>query len=166
MDLGNVSRTASSAYGDLEYDSTTPYESSINGERDRIAAALLTDRRSRNMAPGHVRSCTPAIKAEMSLLIGSRSPISAVPSQLANALSPTCRSTVFIELSRKSVAERENQRLRKIGHESREVYNWAGVGLRSTDSHNIQNKSSKSINSDAVSRRDPSISSSMKQWKT
>ena len=118
MDLGNVSRTASSAYGDLEYDSTTPYESSINGERDRIAAALLTDRRSRNMAPGHVRSCTPAIKTEMSLLMGSRSPISAVPSQLANALSPTCRSTVFIELSRKSVAERENQRLRKIGHES------------------------------------------------
>ena len=118
------------------------------------------------MAPGHVRSCTPAIKAEMSLLMASRSPSSAVPSQLKNVLSPTCRSTELIELSRKSIAERENQRLRKIGHESREVYNWAGIGLRSTDSHNIHNKSFKSINLDAVSKRDPSISSSMKQWKT
>lgn len=166
MDFGNVSRTASSAYGDLEYDSSSPYDSSINGETDRIATALLIDRRSRNMAPGHVRSCTPAIKAEMSLLMASRSPSSAVPSQLKNVLSPTCRSTELIELSRKSIAERENQRLRKIGHESREVYNWAGIGLRSTDSHNIHNKSFKSINLDAVSKRDPSISSSMKQWKT
>lgn len=160
MDDENLSSAVSSTYGDLGCETTSLHDSSINGEGDRIATALLTERGNGESAPGHVRACTPAIKAQLSLLMAS-----AAPSRFTNFLSLTCHSAVLSEASRKSIAEGENHRLRKIGHQSREVYNWAGVTLLSTDSHGMCKKSLKSINADAVLKRDPSINASMKQWK-
>ena len=141
-------------------DSTFLNDSSLSGHLDRIASALLTDRQHGEQARSFSGAATPVAEAH-------RHSVGAIiiPRGRKDFLQPVCNSAVIRVLSPKLIFEGENRRLKKMGLQPREVYNWAGVTLRTSDSHGKYEISSKSVATDAVLKKDPSINTSMKQWK-
>jgi hypothetical protein len=84
-------------------------------------------------------------------------------SRKANFLEVSCHPAVVTALTPISIVEIESKRLKNMGNGSRKIYSWAGAAL-DTDIHS-PGKSHKSIDADVVVRKDPSINTSMRQWK-
>ena len=158
MDDENSCGSITPAPEDARHPGSTSLFESPSFDKSDLVARLLTGKKYGKISSiGH----PPALKTQ-------RQPstmVSTVPQRHRGFLEPACSASILRHISPKSISEGENLRLKKIGLQSRDVYNWAGTTLHSADSYGRYERSSKSINMDTVVSKDLSINRSMKQWK-
>jgi hypothetical protein len=145
---------------------------SIYAHSEQIAASMMAST-NRGLSPGHgdrynVHSKQMSPNNDQTTDKSSRqsrdtAKLNHQKSRQANFLEVSSNPALITCLTPLSIIEKESKRLKKMGNGSRKIYSWAGATL-DTDIPSPE-KSHKSIDADTVVKKDPSINTSMKQWK-
>jgi hypothetical protein len=149
--------------------------SSIYAQSEQIAASMMAST-NRGLSPGHgdrynihsaiTKQMSPnsdQTTAKSSRQSRDTAKLNHQKSRQANFLEVSSNPALITSLTPLSIIEKESKRLKKMGNGSRKIYSWAGATL-DTDIPSPE-KSHKSIDADTVVKKDPSINTSMKQWK-